>query len=67
MKYRIKKEGYKFYPQYQVWYNLYIWSPFIEYNSESEENRHVFFITLEEADKYINQKKKDNEIIFYKR
>lgn len=65
IKYRIKKNGYRFWPQFKAWYNFYMWSSFIEYNRE--RNRHVFFSTLEEADKYLDQKKKDNEVIIYER
>ena len=64
MKYRIKKDGHEFYPQYRVWY---IWIPFREYDREAECNRYIYFSTLEEADKYLDKKKKENEVIIYNR
>jgi len=65
MKYRIKQIGKEFHPQFK-WWNL-IWIDFLEYDRTAEKNLYKCFYSIEEADKYLEQKKKDNEVTIYKR
>jgi hypothetical protein len=66
MKYRIKKKNLKFYPQKKGWKTLFLWEHFYQYVGVSTYGVHgeyhdnyvkIFFMTLEEVTKFIDDKK----------
>jgi len=82
MKYRIKEKNGRYYPQFKVWWNWYVWANFQERWSvvhpldtgmilviiqANDPYTTMFTKTLAEADAYLAKKKKEKEVNIYVR